>query len=57
MDNITTMRTKINMAANTQDVMVYDVDKITNKVENMDAELKNAGNFVRHIQKDVNSLR
>lgn len=45
------------MAANTQDVMVYDVDKITNKVENMDAELKNAGNFVRHIQKDVNSLR
>ena len=31
--NITTMRTKMNMAANTQ-----DVDKITNKVDNMDAE-------------------
>ena len=56
-DNITTMRSDLNMVANTQDVMVYDVDKLTKKVDNMDAELKNVENVVQHIQKEVKKLR
>lgn len=48
--NKTTMRSDWNMVANTRDGIVYDVDKLAQKVENMDAELKSVENVVQYIQ-------
>ena len=45
------LRSDLNMIVNTQDLIVYDVDNLIQKFENMDAELKNVENSVQSIQK------
>ena len=45
------LRSDLNMVVNTQDLIVYDVDNLIQKFENMDAELKNVENSVQSIQK------
>ena len=55
-DNITTMRSDLNLVANTQDVIVYDVDKITKRVDNLDIEMTDVKNRVTHLESKVNSV-
>lgn len=55
-DNITTMRSDLNIIANTQDVIVYDVDKITKRVDNFDVEMSDVKNRVSHLESKVKSL-
>ncbi|KAK8880806.1 hypothetical protein M9Y10_003496 [Tritrichomonas musculus] len=54
--NITTMRSDLNIVANTQDVIVFDVDKITKRVDIFDAEMSDVKNRVSHLESKVKSL-
>ena len=50
------MRSDLNIVANTQDVIVYDVDKITKRVDNLDVEMSDVKNRVSHLESKVKSL-
>ena len=50
------MRSDLNIVANTQDVIVYDVDKITKRADNLDVEMSDVKNRVSHLESKVKSL-
>ncbi len=56
-DNITTMRSDLNMLTNNFDVVSYDVKDITSKVNVLNAEMGETKRITKHLQEDIDQVR
>ena len=56
-DNITTMRSDLNIVTNTVDVVSFDVKSLTNKVDVLDTQMTETREVTQHLQKDVKTNR
>ena len=56
-DNITTMRSDLNMVTNTVDVVSFDVKEIRNKVDTLDTEMAETKKVTQHLQEDLDNVR
>ena len=56
-DNITTMRSDLNVVANTTDVISSDVKSLERRCDNIQTELHQVERVVQHIQEEVNTLK
>lgn len=55
-DNITTMRSDLNMVTNTVDVVSYDVKEIRNKVDVLDTEMAETKKVTKHFKKTLKRI-
>ncbi|KAK8853643.1 hypothetical protein M9Y10_017204 [Tritrichomonas musculus] len=56
-DNITTMRSDLNVLTNNFDVVSYDVKDITEKVDVLNAEMSETKRITKHLQEDIDETR
>ena len=56
-DNITTMRSDLNMVSNSVDVMSYDMNEITNKVEVLNSEIVEQQGKTQYLEKEVGKVK
>ena len=56
-DNITTMRSDLNIVANTTDVISFDVKAIEKRCDNIETEVKQVKDVVQHIEKEIKTLK
>ncbi|KAK8880947.1 hypothetical protein M9Y10_003653 [Tritrichomonas musculus] len=56
-DNITTMRSDLNVLTNNFDVVSYDVKDITSKVDVLNAEMSETKRVTQHLQEDIDETR
>ena len=55
-DNITTMRSDLNVLTNNFDVVSYDVKDITSKVNVLNAEMGETKRITKHLQEDIDQI-
>ena len=56
-DNITTMRSDLNMVSNNLDVVSYDLNEMNHRVNVLDSEMVQVKDITQHLEHDVKNLR
>ncbi|WP_300485523.1 hypothetical protein, partial [uncultured Brachyspira sp.] len=56
-DNITTMRSDLNMVSNNVDVIDYDVKELTTRVDSLNAEMGQVRTVMKYMQEDITQNR
>ena len=56
-DNITTMRSDLNMVTNNVDVIDYDVKELTVRVDTLNAEMGQTKTIMKYMQEDIHTNR
>ena len=56
-DNITTMRSDLNIVANTTDVLDFDLKALEKRTDNLETEVHQVEDVVQHIQKEMKTLK
>ena len=55
-DNITTMRSDLNVVVNTTDIIGYDVQVLQKRVDNIDTEIINIHNEIKDVETEVKQV-
>ena len=56
-DNITTMRSDLNMVTNNVDVISYDVQEMNTTIESLKGRVSRTETVTQHLEEDVDNLR
>ena len=56
-DNITTMRSDLNIVANTTDMIDFDLKALTRRTDNLETEVRKVNDVVQHIEKEISTLK